>query len=411
MKRILLLSFLCTIFFIGYAQKELSPANKVNTTTIKIAPPKKQSGGLLKLNVVPETAKDLMVEKQNAASPVKNQGNTGTCWDFSATSLLESQYLKNKNGVVLPDLSEMYTARKIYEEKAENYFLRQGKAQFGEGGLGHDLIRSVALYGAMPESVFKAKLNAGGLIDHSLLITSLKSYLDTMIAHDLSRDKMPGNWRAGVKKYLDEYIGEVPEAFKYEGKGYTPKSFAKDYLRFNEGEYVNITSFTNHVYYTPFVLSIPDNFSNGSYYNLPLEEMIDITKNAVRNGYTVLWDGDVSNNGFSQEHGAAMYIPESAAITGDDQLGNYELNYTADIRQALFENLTTQDDHLMQITGLAKSNKTGKTFFMVKNSWGEVGPAKGYLNLSQAYFAINTISLIVPKASLSKALLEKMHIN
>ncbi len=410
MKKIALVFLLFSAGIQAFAQLEAASSKKVNTTAVQNTPPKKTGVSLRNLIAAPESAKDLIIEKSNAASPVKNQGNTGMCWDFSGTSLMESQFLKTAGDAPVPDISEAYTARKIYEEKAENYFLRQGKAQFGQGGLGHDVVRSMALYGAMPEVAFKAKLNDKGLLDHAKLISTLKDYLDTMIALNLRGDKNAGTWRTGVKKYLDEYLGEAPEAFKYEGKAYSTKSFAKDYLKFNADDYINITSFTNHNYYAAFVLSIPDNFSNGSYYNLPLEEMIEITKTAVRNGHTVLWDGDVSNSGFSQKYGTALYISDGAAITADDQLGTTELKYSPEIRQALFENLTTQDDHLMHITGLEKS-KNGKTFFLVKNSWGDVGPVNGYINLSQAYFAINTISIIVPKAALSKALLDKLHIN
>jgi bleomycin hydrolase len=100
----------------------------------------------------------LTVVKKIESTPVKNQANTGTCWSFSTTSLVESQTIHNGHGTF--DLSEMFTVRNIYTEKARNYMLRQGAAQFGPGGLGHDVIRAMATYGAVPESVYSG-LNLG----------------------------------------------------------------------------------------------------------------------------------------------------------------------------------------------------------------------------------------------------------
>jgi bleomycin hydrolase len=385
------------------------------------------------------------VVKQVAATPVKNQALTGTCWSFSTTSLVESQTLKNNLGEL--DLSEMFTVRNIYMEKAMNYILRQGHAQFGEGGLGHDQIRAIATYGAIPESVYSGLKPGRQSHSHEKLVTNLKQYLDSLLKHI----PLPANWMDGVVRILDDELGKVPALFEYKGKKYTPESFAKTILQFNANDYVNITSFTHHPFYEPFILEVPDNFSNGAYINIPLEEMIQLTKDAITGGYTVMWDADVSNMGFKQGNGiAALYdttinsmrrmnmrklkaenerirnqkVGESDAAvnktaenkTDDtDNKAVYmdgtkeEVRWDADLRQALFENLTTQDDHLMHITGLEKS-KNGKDFFIVKNSWGKVGPDNGYINVSESYFAINTVSLIVPKAALSKAMLEKMKI-
>lgn len=346
---------------------------------------------------------DFTIEKIIAATPVKNQAMTGTCWCFSSTSLLESQCLQQNIGEM--DLSEMFTVRNIYIEKARNYILRQGHAQFGEGGLGHDLIRAVATYGAMPESAYSGLINGNKMHNHQAMSASLQKYLDSL----LKIVPVPAGWLKGYTAILDEGIGVPPATFDFKGKQYTPQAFAKDVLKFNPDDYVNITSFTHQPYYKPFIIQVPDNFSNGSYYNLPLQEMIDVVKNALKNNYSVLWDADVSNKGFRQGDGFALNldgtitkgVPFSADMT--------EHPYSEAYRQQLYENLTTQDDHLMHITGLDRS-KNGREFFVVKNSWGEIGPFKGYINVSEAYFAVNTISLVVPKAAIDKALLEKMGI-
>ncbi|MFI5128510.1 MAG: C1 family peptidase [Chitinophagales bacterium] len=331
------------------------------------------------------------------ATSVKNQANTGTCWSFSTTSLLESQCLKNIKQEF--DLSEMFTVRNIYVEKARNYILRQGKTQFGQGGLGHDVIRSVSLYGAVPDSVYSGLKSGQKSYNHSVLENQLQQYLNDV----LKKRPVAENWLDGYNSILDEHLGVVPANFKFDGKTYTPQTFAKEVLKFDADDYVNITSFTHHPYYTSFVLEAPDNFANGSFYNLPLQVMIDAVKAAVSKGYTVMWDADVSNNGFRQNKGFALNVGKDDSFTPDTK----EEPWDATKRQHLYENLTTQDDHLMHIIGTQKS-KDGKLFFIVKNSWGKVGPFDGYINVSEGYFAINTVSLVIPKAALSKELLGKL---
>ncbi len=333
------------------------------------------------------------------ATSVKNQANTGTCWCFSTTSLVESQCIKNIKQEL--DLSEMFTVRNIYIEKARNYILRQGKTQFGQGGLGHDAIRAISLYGAVPDSIYSGLKPGQRSYNHSVLENQLRQYLNDV----LKKRPLADNWMDGYIKILDENLGEAPAEFKYNGKTYTPQSFAKEVMKFDANDYVNITSFTHHPYYKPFVLEAPDNFANGSFYNLPLETMIDIVKDAVDKGYTVMWDADVSNKGFKQNKGLAMNVGKDEPFAADIK----EEPWDASKRQQLYENLTTEDDHLMHIVGTEKS-KDGKLFFIVKNSWGKVGPYDGYINVSEAYFAINTVSLVVPKAALSKELLGKLEI-
>lgn len=346
---------------------------------------------------------DFTVEKKLAATPVKDQAMTGTCWCFSATSLVESQCLKKQLGEF--DLSEMFTVRNIYIEKAKNYILRQGHAQFGEGGLGHDMIRAMATYGAVPESVYSGLKGNQKAHNHVKLFNALQHYLDSTLKHMPVSD----NWLDGYVAILDNALGTPPAEFEYNGKKYTPKSFATDVVKFNAADYVNITSFTHQPYYQPFILQVPDNFSNGSFYNLPLNEMTELVRSAVKGGYTVLWDADVSNDGFMQDKGLALLMPAVRPAQDAINADMLERTPNAEIRQRLYEDLTTQDDHLMHITGVEKS-KGGKDFFIVKNSWGAIGPDNGYINVSEAYFNINTISLVVPKAALSTALLSKLGI-
>lgn len=350
---------------------------------------------------------DITVLKKNAATAVKNQAQTGTCWCFSVTSLVESECMRK--GQPDLDLSEMFTVRNIYIEKAENYIRRQGSARFDEGGLGHDVIHAMAKYGIMPESAYSGLVNGRTQHNHSQLVREMRGYLDSLLK---IKRPIPDNWQQRLKAILDEYLGQAPPTFAYNGQTYTPQTFAKEVIKFNPDDYVYFTSFSHHPFYQSFIVEVPDNFSNGAYYNIPLNEMVQVTKTALKNGYTVMWDADASNNGWQPGRGYAVSTDEeghsaNGAFTPDQQ----EKPVSQELRQRLYEELVTQDDHLMHITGLAKS-KAGKEFFIVKNSWGKgSGPFEGYVNVSEPYFAINTITIIVPKAALDKAVKDKLASN
>ncbi len=344
--------------------------------------------------------------KKNFSTSIKDQQQTNTCWSFSTTSLVESEAYKNKLGVL--DLSEMYVVRKIYLEKASNYLLRQGKAQFSEGGLGHDVIHAISTYGAITQSAYNGLTNGQQTHQHAQMFADLKRYVDSTL-----KSRKPAifqDWKPGFERILDHYLGALPNQFSYNNVKYTPTDFASKFLKFNESDYVNITSFQHHPYYKPFIIEVPDNYSNGAYYNLPLDEMIRVVETALQNGHTVLWDADVSNNGFNGKIGLGMHLAPSEELVEHMNPDFKEATWNADIRQQLFENFTTQDDHLMHIVGIEKT-KEGKTFFIVKNSWGTDGEYNGYVHVSEAYFAINTISLVLPKAAINQPLLQKLKLD
>jgi len=341
---------------------------------------------------------ELTLIKKSAYTSVKDQAATGTCWSFSTVSLIESQSMKAGWGEF--DLSEMFIVRNIYMEKARNYMLRQGTAQFGEGGMGHDVIRAIDRYGAVPEGVYPGLPLGKKYHDHSKLEHKLKSYLDSL----LGVRPLPPDWMRGFQSILDDHLGKPPETFTYRERQYTPLLFAREVLHFSADDYVNITSFTHHPFYTSFVVEVPDNFSNGIYYNIPLDEMIRLAANAVEQGLSVMWDTDVTNKNFRPRDGYAMQWKDlKPKVSAEDE----EMTFDQNIRQQLFENLTTQDDHLMHLVGLEKS-ASGKRFFLVKNSYGETGPFKGLIHVSETYFAINTISLVIPKAAIDAGLKAKL---
>ena len=196
--------------------------------------------------------------------------------------------------------------------------------------------------------------------------------------------------------------------FDYNGKHYTPKTFASEYITEKPSDFIGLTSFTHHPFYSEFVVEVPDNYNSNAYYNLPLDELINTVKKCIENGYTLTWDADVSNIGFRQKNGVAMWVINK---NDSNTFPNFtEPTYSQNIRQDLFDKQVTQDDHLMQITGVAK-DENGKEYFIVKNSWGEVGPYKGYIYVSIPYFAINTISVIVNKKAVDKNEMNKLALN
>ena len=326
--------------------------------------------------------------KELDCSSIKSQANTGTCWSFATASFLESELMRQGKGSV--DLSEMYVVRNIYRDKARNYVLRQGKANFSQGSLSHDLINIVESAGVMPESVYSGLLAGEESHDHSEMEKSLKGFLDGL----MKSKSLSKKWPQAFDAILDVYLGPVDRKFKVDGKEYDAQSYA-DYLGINPDDYVSLTSFTHHPFGESFILEIPDNYSNGSYINVPITDLIEIIDKALDKGYSVAWDGDVSESGFDARAGIAVLPKKEGRKNLFEEPGG-EIKVTQQLRQDLFENRSTTDDHLMHIVGLAK-DKNDTEYYIVKNSWGEISPYKGYLYMSKAYAAMKTVAIMVHK--------------
>lgn len=335
---------------------------------------------------------------------VKNQANSGTCWSFSGIGVLESEAISN--GIGNLDLSEMFVVRNIYVDKAKNYIRRQGATQFSSGGLGHDVINAIDRYGIVPESAYSGLLLGQQYHDHAKLDQSLKTYLDSL----LKMRPIPAEWLLTFESILDEHLGKVPSTFTFREKTYTPKSFAEEFLKFKKENYVYLTSFTHHPDHSHFVLEIPDNYGSELYFNVTLDELINVAKQTLKNGYSFIWDTDISNPNFRHKEGFALQLKEPKKHFGKYSVDLEEETYDARIRQERFESLITQDDHLLQMVGLMKDS-AGKTFFLAKNSWGTSGAAKGMIKVSEAYFAINTITMVVPVAALDKDMRRKLKLD
>ena len=334
-----------------------------------------------------------------ACTNVKSQGRTGTCWSFSTASFLESEVMKNGKGTA--DFSEMFVVRNIYLDKAKNYVLRQGKANFSQGSLAHDLMNIATNQGMVPEEVFSGLSENEKAHNHTELSNVLKGMLEGL----LKTKTLSPKWKNAVTAILDVYLGAAPKEFNYKGKKYSPQSYVAE-LGIDKNNYVNFTSFTHHPFYQNFILEIPDNYSNGSFYNIPIDEMTALVDEALENGYSIAWDGDVSEKGFSQNEGLAI-LPADSNIDNVFAQPVKELSVNQNIRQAAFESFQTTDDHLMHIVGMAK-DQNGNSYYKIKNSWGERGPYKGYLYMSVPYFKMKTISVMMNKEALRKEMKEKM---
>lgn len=342
---------------------------------------------------------EFTIKNQAKCTSVKNQEKTGTCWCYAGTSFLESEVMRTKNLNI--DLSEMFGVRYTYANKAEQYVRYQGKTNFGEGGLSHDAINALKNYGVMPQVAFEGRKD-GGIYNHAELSKSLEKQIKEVV----SSKKITPNYLDAVNETLNAEIGTPPTEFLFNSQKYTPKSFARE-LGLDATNYVSLTSYTHHPFYENFVLEIPDNFSHGSFYNLPLGEFTAAIDAALEAGYTVSWDADVSNEGFNFNEGMAL-------LPAEDEKKPFkkpciELTVTQQSRQQAFDEQSATDDHLMHIVGIANDQK-GRPYYIVKNSWGETNDQKGYLYCSKPYFEMNTISVLLNKNALNTETKNKLGI-
>ena len=367
------------------------------------------------------TAYTFTTIKENPITSIKNQFNTGTCWSFSGVGLLESELLRMNKGEY--DLSEMYIVRKNYEDKAVKYARLHGNLNFSPGGSFADVVETIDDYGILPDSIYKGLNYGTDSHDHGEMDKVLKGYMNSLVGNNT----LTVAWFNGFKGILDAYLGEVPQTFIYEGKQYTPQSFTAS-LGLKSDDYVSLTSFTHHPFYSKFPIEVPDNWRWANSYNLPLDEMIAVIDHAIMNGYTVAWASDVSEPGFSRL-GIAIVPDENAPENaGSDQAKWLDLSpreknnvvrekigkeilkektITQEMRQQDFDNFKTTDDHGMQIYGIA-NDQNGNKYYMVKNSWGMTGPYNGIWYASEAYVRYKTTSIVVNKKALPPSIVKKI---
>lgn len=343
-------------------------------------------------------------------TPVEDQGSSGTCWSYATGSFLESEMIRNGGPQI--HLSKIYIARKSYEEKALNYVRMHGSLNYGDGGIAHDVTNMYAKYGIVPYEVYTG-LNFGNKKNQSAEMQAvIKAMLDAIIKAP-NKGTLTPVWREAVNAVLDTYLGKVPETFTYNGKKYTPQSFAKEVVKVDAKDYVEFQSVTDIPFYTKGTLMVPDNWALEQAWNIPVEDIITIMDNALKNGYSVSWGGDVSEPSFSWKNGVAFVTTTPAAeLTAEQKAGLFkgpqpEPAITNEMRQKAFDNFGTTDDHGMHITGIAK-DQNGTEWYIVKNSWGTSNQQQGYLYMSKAYAAYKMTAFMVHKKAVPAAVAKKM---
>jgi bleomycin hydrolase len=329
---------------------------------------------------------------------VKDQGSSGTCWSYATNSFLESEMIRMGKEPV--DIAEIYTARCVYIEKAENYVRMHGALAWGDGGSCHDVINMYRKYGAIPQSVYSGLQYGTTKNKFGEMQAVLKGMLDGVIKN--KNGKLTPNWKKAFVAVLDTYLGEPPQTFTWKGKEYTPQTFAKKVVGLDPDDYVELSSFADQPYYTQTMLMVPDNWSFDKVYNVKMNDITYIIDHALENGYTITWATDVSEKYFSWKNGVA-YVPEKDwdDMTEEERKDLFngpkpERKITTAMRQQAFDNYETTDDHGMHIVGLAK-DQTGREYYMVKNSWGEKNDYKGYIYVTKAYVRYKTTAFLLHK--------------
>ena len=364
--------------------------------------------------------------KANPITSIKNQNRSGTCWDYSTLSFFEAELLRKTNKTF--DLCEAFVANKTYMDRAIQVVRLHGDCQFAQGGSAYDPLFAIQHYGICPEDAMPrtGSLYGDTLFNFNEFFNVMSPYVAAVAKSNAS--KLSPAWKNGLQGILDSYLGKCPESFKYEGKTYTPKSFAAaiglDSVACNE--YVSFTSYTHHPFWTTFAVEVQDNWRNPLSWNVPIEDLGRIIDNAIMNGYTVAWGGDVSEEGFTRDGLAYMYDTKKLeSLEGSDmarwlKLTNTqkknlidslgvnvpEVTPTQKQRQERYDNWELTDDHGMLTSGIAK-DQNGKEYYMVKNSWGETGKYKGTWYMTKNYIIANTMDYMVNKNAVPKDIRKK----
>lgn len=364
------------------------------------------------------------VVKENPITSIKNQSRSGTCWNYSTLSFFESEILK-KSGKTY-DLCEMYVCNKNYMDRAINKVRMHGDAQFSQGGSAYDVLYVLKNYGICPEDAMPlpGTMYGDSLNNFNEFFAVMEPYVDA-VAKSTAKTITP-TWKNGFQGILDAYLGKCPDEFTYEGKKYTPKTFAAS-LGLDWNDYVSITSYTHHPFYEEFPVEVQDNWRMPGSWNLPIDEMARVIDNAVMQGYTVAWGGDVSEDGFTRNGLAILYDTETPqGLEGSDmarwlkmstaekrskvsQLGweAKEKTPTQEMRQEEYDNWTLTDDHGMLIYGIAK-DQNGRKYYMVKNSWGDSGAYNGIWYMSENFIVAKCMDFMVNKNAIPKDIAKKI---
>lgn len=356
-------------------------------------------------------AYEFKMVKEIKTTPVKNQASTGTCWSFATTSFVETELIRMGKGEHI--LSPIFNVYHSYLPKAINYVRYSGGATFGMGGQAHDVMKVIKQYGFIPEEIYNGMNIGDDKHNHAEMDGVLKAIADAITK--TRGGKITPRWQEVFESTVNIYLGSIPKEFSYQGKTYTPKSFAES-LGFKADDYVEITSYTHHPFFVKFDLEVPDNWSKDQYYNLPINDLMKIIDNALMNGYSVAWDGDTSEKYFDRKKGIAFVPVEEDAASADetkkeddaDGKPESEKIVTQKMRQETFDNQTTTDDHLMHLTGIAK-DQNGTKYYYTKNSWGTKDKKYGgYWYMSEQYVRLKTIAIMIHKDAIPAEIKTKL---
>lgn len=365
------------------------------------------------------------VVKENPITSIKNQSRAGTCWCYSTLGFLEAELLRMGKGEY--DFSEMYIVEKTYLDRADKAVRTHGDVSFSQGGSFYDVLYGMKHYGLIPEEEMRPGVTYGDtLSNHTELSAVSDAVVEAIAKGNLKTLQTDANnvplWKKAIESIHEIYLGKAPEKFTYKGKEYTPMSFYES-TGLNADDYVSLTSYTHHPFYSQFVLEIQDNWRWASSYNLPIDELMEVFDNAIMNGYTIAWGSDVSEQGFTRNGIAVMPdVDKVQELSGSDMAHwlkmkpeEKKLNTkpqpqkwcTQEERQKAYDNWETTDDHGMVIYGIAKDQE-GNEYYMVKNSWGNAGKYNGIWYASKAFARYKTMNIVVHKDAIPKSIQKKL---
>ena len=377
------------------------------------------------INLFAQEGFEFTVVKENPITSIKNQNRAGTCWCYSSLAFIESELLRMGKGEY--DFSEMYIVHNTYLDRADKAVRTHGDASFSQGGSFYDVIYGMEAFGLVPEAEMRPGVMYGDTLSNHNELSAVSDAIVAAIAKGKHQSLQKGNdgkplWKKAIQAVHDIYLGERPEKFTYNGKEYTPASFYKS-TGLKASDYVSLTSYTHHPFYSSFVLEIQDNWRWAQSYNLPIDELMEVFDNAIMNGYTIAWGSDVSENGFTRDGVAVLPDSEKAQeLSGSDMARWLRLSpaekkltskpqpqkwCTQEERQQAYDNWETTDDHGMQIYGIAKDQE-GNEYYMVKNSWGKSGKYEGIWYASKAFARYKTMNIVVHKDALPKHIAKKL---
>lgn len=338
--------------------------------------------------VVSEVQNSFTTVKELPITSVKNQYRSGTCWAYATLGYFESEILRTTGKAY--DLCEMFVVNKDYMDCATHYVRMHGFSQISEGGSCDDVLEVMRTHGICPENAMPApgSLTGDPLANFKVFFPELERMVSGIVRKD-AKEPLP-HWQDSVQTLIERYVGRCPDTFIHEGKTYTPQSFAK-HLGLDYDDYVSLTSYTHHPFNRWFIIEAPYKWRLKPSYNIPLEQLMDVLDKALNAGYTVAWGGDVSGD-FTRT-GLAM-LPEG-------------VRPTQQLRQEQWDDWRFTYDHVMLIYGKALDEK-GEPYYMVKNSWGDVGDYKGTWYMSRDYLALNTTYLFLNRHALPKPLNKAM---